>query len=65
MKKQHRTKLIHDGRYLAEVDVEIIITEDDWSPYLSLQDAYKLDDVRDALRKDDIACAMRFSRVLN
>ena len=49
MKKQQRTKLIHEGRYLAEVDVELLVTDDEWSPYLS---AYKLDDVRDALKKE-------------
>ena len=53
MKKKHRTKIVHEGKYVAEVDVELLETEDDWSPYLSLEDAYKLDDVRAALRKDD------------
>jgi hypothetical protein len=39
MRTQKRTKLIHEGRYLAEVDVELIIAEDEWSPYLSTDDA--------------------------
>ena len=43
MKKQKRTKLVHEGRYLAEVDVELLVTDDEWSPYLSVEDAYKLD----------------------
>ena len=63
MNKQHRTKLIHEGGYLAEVDVELLITENDWSPYLTLEDAYKLDDVREALRNGDVARAMQFGRV--
>lgn len=25
MKKQRRTKLVHEGRYLAEVDVELLV----------------------------------------
>ena len=39
------SKLVHEGTYVAEVDVETIFTEDGWSPYLSVEDAYKLDDV--------------------
>lgn len=50
MKKRMHTKLIREGRYIAEVDVELIETDDDWSPYLSLEDSYKLDDVRNALK---------------
>jgi hypothetical protein len=49
MKKRHYTKLVHEGKYVAEVDVELIDTDDGWSSYLSLEDAYKLDDVREAL----------------
>ena len=43
MKKRSRT-LIHEGQYVAEVDVELLETEDEWSPYLSLQDAF--DEIR-------------------
>ena len=57
------TKLVHEGELAAEVDVTLIFTEDEWSPYLSLQDAYKLDDVRLALRRRDIEAASRLSRV--
>ena len=63
MKKRCQTKLIHEGEYVAEVDVELIDTEEDWSPYLSLEDALKLDDVRLALRRRDLATASRYSRV--
>ena len=63
MKKHPRTKLIHEGQYLAEVDVELLVTDDEWSPYLSMEDAYKLDDVRKALSKGDTATAARFGRV--
>lgn len=54
MKKRRRTKLIHEGKYIAEVDVELMETEDEWSPYLSVEDAYKLDDVRETLRRGDV-----------
>jgi len=63
MKKKHHTKLVHEGQYVAEVDVELLDTEEGWSPYLSLEDAYKLDDVRDALRRGDIKRAAQIARV--
>ena len=63
MKKRKRTKLVHEGRYLAEVDVELLVTDDEWSPYLSVQDAYKLDDVREALQKGDTTTAARYGRL--
>jgi hypothetical protein len=63
MSKRHHTKLVHEGNYAAEVDVELIETDESWSPYLSLEDAYKLDDVRDALRHGDIRGASRLARV--
>ena len=63
MKTRHRTKLIQEGKYVAEVDVELIETDSGWSPYLSLEDAYKLDEVRDALRRGDIKSAAKFARI--
>jgi len=52
-----RTKIVREGKYVAEVDVELLEDETGWSPYLSLDDAYKLDDVREALRLGDITAA--------
>lgn len=63
MKKKKRTKLVHEGKFVAEVDVSLIETDEGWSPYLSLEDAYKLDDVRDTLRRGDIESAARLGRV--
>ena len=63
MTTRKRTKIVHEGKYIAEVDVEILEDETGWSPYLALDDAYKLDDVREALRRGDIAAASRSSRV--
>jgi hypothetical protein len=45
MRKRRHTKLVHEGQYVAEVEVKLIDTDEGWSPYLSLEDAYKLDDV--------------------
>jgi hypothetical protein len=36
---------------------QLIYTDDEWSPYLSVSDAMKLDDVREALRQKDFATA--------
>ena len=45
------------------MDVELLEDETEWSPYLSVRDASKLDDVRDALRRGDIAAAAQLARV--
>jgi hypothetical protein len=63
MGKRHRIKWIHEGNYVAEVDVGLIETDDGWSPCLALEDAYKLDDVREALRCSDIKRASRLAGV--
>jgi len=63
MKKVTRTKFIHEGEYAAEVQVELTETDDEWSPYLSVEEAYKLDDVREALRRGDVAVAARHARI--
>ena len=63
MKKRVRTKLVQEGKYVAEVDVELLETGDEWSPYLSLDDAYKLDEIREALRRDDLKSAAKLGRV--
>ena len=63
MKKKHRTKLVHVGQFVAEVDIDLIEEDGGWSPYLSLDDAQKLDEVRTALKQGDIKTAGRFSRV--
>jgi len=56
-------KLIHEGQFAAEVPVDLIEEEGGWSPYLSVEDASKLDAVRKALREGDVAAAAKFARV--
>jgi hypothetical protein len=56
-------KFIHEGKYAAEVPVDLIEEEGGWSPYLSVEDATKLDIVRKALRKGDLATAAKHGRV--
>ena len=56
-------KLLHEGRYAAEVPVELIEDETGWSPYLSLEEARKLDAVRLALRRGDVVEAAKHGKV--
>lgn len=63
MMRRKKTKYVHEGRYVAEVEVVLIEDETEWSPYLSLEDAHKLDDVRDALRQGDLEWAARYGRI--
>jgi hypothetical protein len=60
---RNTVELIHEGRYAAEVAVDLIEDETGWSPYFSLQDAEKLEAVRLALRRGDIATAAKHARV--
>lgn len=63
MKTKLKTKLVHEGDFVAEVPVELIETEDGWSPYLSVEDAKKLDEVKEALRRGDLKAAAKLGRV--
>ena len=55
------TRLVREGDFAAEVDVELIEAEGGWAPYLSLDDAYRLDDVRQALRSGDVQLASQLA----
>ena len=63
MTRRRHTKLVHEGQYAAEVEIELTDSEEGWSPYLSLADAQKLDDVREALRRGDLKRAGQLARV--
>ena len=56
-------EFVHEGKYAAEVAVDLIEDDTAWSPYLSSDDARKLDTVRLALRRGDIAEAAKHGRV--
>ena len=61
MSAKSTKKLVREGDFIAEVDVNLEEVEGSWSPYLSLEDAYRLDDVRDALRVGDVKRASRLA----
>lgn len=63
MKKKQHTKILKEGNYLAEVKVNLLETGEGWSPYLSLEDARKLDEVREALQNENIKKAQKLSKV--
>ncbi len=63
MTKRRVSKLVHEGDYVAEVEVELIYTDEGWSPYLSLDDAQKLDEVRESLRRGELEVAARLARI--
>jgi len=65
MNARRHTKFVREGSYAAEVDVELIEDDNGWSPYLSLDDARKLDAVREALRRGDLEAASRLARVFS
>jgi hypothetical protein len=56
-------EFIHEGRYCAEVPVQLIEDDTAWSPYLTPADVTKLDAVRLALRAGNIAEAAKHGRV--
>lgn len=56
-------RLVHAGKYAAEVTVEGIPDDGAWGPYLSIDDAMKLERARMALEASDLDAASREGRV--
>jgi hypothetical protein len=56
-------KLVREGKYAAEVDIDLHYSDESWSPTMSVDDARKLDAVRLALRRGNVAEAARHGRV--
>jgi hypothetical protein len=61
MSTRATTRLVREGNFVAEVDVQLIEADGAWAPYLSLDDAYRLDDVRDALWSGDLRRASQLA----
>jgi hypothetical protein len=61
--KRKSTELIHEGKYAAEVPVELNYSDESWSPTMSLEDAKKLEAVRLALQRGHFAEAAKYGRV--
>lgn len=56
-------KHIHEGNYVADVEVDLIYDDLPWSPTLTPADVEKLERVRLALRHGDLAAAARDAKV--
>jgi len=54
MNKRKHTKLMHEDKYVAEVDVELIDTGEGWSPY-SLS----------RMHKNFMTCVLLFEEVIS
>ena len=63
MKQRTKSKYVHEGQYVAEIEVTLLEDDTGWSPYLSVEEACKLDDARDALRRGDMESAARYGKV--
>jgi hypothetical protein len=57
------TELIHEGKFAAEVVVDLRYDDESWSPTMSIDDARKLEAVHIALREGDLATAAKYGRV--
>ena len=63
MTSRRQSKLVHEGEYVAEVQVELLDSPEGWGPYLSVEDAQKLDEVREALQRGDLKAAGKLARI--
>jgi hypothetical protein len=61
--KRNAVEFVREGKFAAEIPIELIEDEGGWSPCLSLEDARKLEAVRLALRGGDLASAAEYGRV--
>lgn len=57
------TKRLRHGNLMAEVKVTLIPDDGAWGPYLSLDDASKLDRVNRALKSGDVDAASKDATV--
>ena len=55
--------MVHEGRYAARVEVELIETDHPWAPYITMDGMKKLDRMRLALRQSDILAALKLGEV--
>ena len=65
MRSRKKTKYVYEGQYVAQVEVDLLEDGTGWMPYLSASDAYKLDDVRAALRRRDLNAAASTVRFMS
>ena len=57
------TRFIHEGKYAADVQVDLDYDDNAWGPILVPADVQKLERVRLALRRGDIKAAVKEAKV--
>ncbi len=60
---QMRKMFVHEGQYAAEIEYEEADEDSTFGPVVRKEDAFKLDRVRLALRRGDVAEAAKDGRV--
>jgi hypothetical protein len=64
MHTRKHIKIIKVDNYMAEVEVEIIESYGQgWSPYISLEDSLKLDNIREALKDGNLEEAKTMAKI--
>jgi hypothetical protein len=63
MRTKRSSEFVKEGDIVAEVPVELLYDDNEWSPYLSPSDLQKLDKVRLALRNGDIRAAAKEAKI--
>jgi hypothetical protein len=63
MTEKADTTLMREGELLAEVAMTLYDLPEAWEPYLSVEDAVKLDAVRRALKEGDLKTAAELAKV--
>lgn len=56
-------EFVREGKYAAEVPIELHYTDETWSPTMSLGDARRIEAVQLALRRGDLTEAAKHGRV--
>ncbi len=63
MRTKKSSEFVKEGDIVAEVPVELLYDDNEWSPYLSPSDLQKLDKVRLALRSGDLRAAAKEAKI--
>lgn len=62
-RREKSIKHVHEGKYVADVQVDLHYDDTPWGPTLTPADVQKLERVRLALRRGDIKAAAKEAKV--
>ncbi len=63
MRTRPTIEYVHEGQLVVEVEVTLIETDSEWSPYYSIEDVRKMERAREALQRGDLKAAADLGRV--